>query len=198
MVFLAVVHVRSACLLERAKSDADAFADFYEAYAERVLRFMVRRVLDAEVGMDLMSETFALALERRRQFRGRTAEEEQAWLFAIARNELSHYWRRGRVERDALARVGIEQRELTDRDLERLEERAGVQAIVVELRMALDGLPDVQRRAVERRVVEGHGYKEIATGEGVTQQVARARVSRGLRALASMLREQGVLAEDVL
>jgi RNA polymerase sigma-70 factor (ECF subfamily) len=198
LLFVAVNPSETRCLLERSQSDADAFAEFYDAYAERVLRFMARRVLDTELALDLVSETFAVALERRRQFRGSTAGEEQAWLFAIARSELSHYWRRGRVERDALARIGVERPPLTDRALERLEERAGVQSVVVELQTALDDLPGEQRRAVHLRVIEDQGYEEIADGEGVTQQVARARVSRGLRALASMLKEQGVMAEDVV
>ena len=74
--------------LVRASRDPDAFAEFYEQYAERVLIFMTRRVFDVELAFDLTSETFALALERSEQFRGSTAEEEQGWLFAIARNLL--------------------------------------------------------------------------------------------------------------
>ena len=69
--------------------------------------FLMRRVLDVDTAFDLLSETFATALERRRQFRGGSAEEEQGWLFSIARCELSHYWRDGRVERIALARLGV-------------------------------------------------------------------------------------------
>ena len=64
-----------------------------------MLVYFTRRVLDVDVAFDLLSETFAKALERRRQFRGGSPEEEQGWLFSIARSELSHYWRDGRVER---------------------------------------------------------------------------------------------------
>src|SRR3954470_15333966 len=94
-----------SCALARARTDADAFAAFYASYATRVLVFFARRVFDAEVALDLTSETFAEALQRRGQFRGRLQEEEQAWLFAIARTQLSRYWRRGRVERAALRRL---------------------------------------------------------------------------------------------
>lgn len=158
---------------------------------------MTKRVLDVEVALDLASETFALALERRRQFRGRSAEEEQGWLFAIARNELARYWRRGQVEREALARVGVEVPVLTDKDLELLENRAGVQAIVRELHSALDVLPAANRRAVALRIIEDQPYAAIAAGEGVSQDVIRARVSRGLRELAAQLGRRGILAEDV-
>jgi len=53
---------------------------------------------------------------------------------------------------------------------------------------ALAALPEEQRRAVELRVVQEHGYAEIATMLGISEQNARARVSRGLRALALALR----------
>jgi hypothetical protein len=33
---------------------------------------------------------------------GTSAEEEQGWLFAIARSQLTHFFRRGEVERAAI------------------------------------------------------------------------------------------------
>jgi RNA polymerase sigma-70 factor (ECF subfamily) len=197
MIVVAALRLVQSSLLRKAHADPDAFAEFYDAYAHQVLVFIARRVLDAEVALDLMSETFAKALERRRQFRGHTAEEEQAWLFAIARSELSHYWRRGRVEREALQRVLVDVPPLTDRDLERIEELAGVAGIAAELREALADLPDDQRRAVELRVVEDLGYEDLARVLDVTQQTARARVSRGLRGLAKALRSADALVDVV-
>jgi RNA polymerase sigma factor (sigma-70 family) len=189
-----------ACLLARARTDPHAFADFYEAYADGVFRFVASRVLEAEVALDLTSETFAVALERRLQFRGRSRGEEQAWLYAIARSQLLHFWRDGRVERDALERMTRELpaiRALDETDLERLEQQAGVQAIVSQLGFALRRLPDDQRAAVEMRISADRSYEEIASEQGVSQQLVRARVSRGLRTLASSLNQQGVFAEDV-
>ena len=188
---------RSACLLADAKEDAGAFAAFYDAYAERVLVYFTRRVLDVDAAFDLLSETFAVALERRRQFRGATAEEEQGWLFAIARSELSHYWRDGRVERSALARVGVPVPGLSDPEIERIEDLAGLSALTVELASALEELPEEQRRAVQLRVVDEYGYEAVAGALGVSEQTARARVSRGLRALSLRLGEPEPVLEDV-
>ena len=64
-----------ASILARSVNDADAFAAFYERYIRRVSVYFVRRVLDPEVAVDLTAETFALALERRRQFRGRSEQD---------------------------------------------------------------------------------------------------------------------------
>jgi RNA polymerase sigma factor (sigma-70 family) len=187
---------RSSSLLAQSRDDPDAFAAFYDAYAERVLLFLVRRVLDVDTAFDLLSETFATALERRRQFRGSSAEEEQGWLFSIARSELSHYWRDGKVERVALARIGVGVSGLSDPDIERIEHLAGLNSLVPALHDAMAALPEEQRRAVELRVVEEHGYAEVAVMLGVSEQTARARVSRGLRALARKLPTHAAIMED--
>jgi RNA polymerase sigma factor (sigma-70 family) len=187
---------RSTSLLAQSRQDPDAFAAFYDAYAERVLLFLVRRVLDVDTSFDLLSETFATALERRHQFRGDSPEQEQGWLFSIARSELSHFWRDGSVERLALARVGVPVPGLTDPEIERIEQLAGINELVPALHDAMAALPEDQRRAVELRVVEEHGYAEVALMLGVSEQTARARVSRGLRALARRLRSPAAMIED--
>lgn len=187
---------RSTSLLAQSLQDPDAFAAFYDAYAERVLLFLVRRVLDVDTAFDLLSETFATALERRHQFRGDSAEEEQGWLFSIARSELSHFWRDGKVERVALARIGVGVPGLTDPEIERIEQLAGINDLVPALHDAMASLPEDQRRAVELRVVEEHGYSEVALMLGVSEQTARARVSRGLRALAHRLPKPAAMMED--
>ena len=158
--------------------------------------YFARRVLDVDVAFDLMAETFAAALEHRFQFRGKTAEQEQAWLFSIARSELSHYWRAGRVERSALARVGVPVPGISDPEIERIEDEAGLSEVAAPLQHAMASLPPDQRRAVELRVVEECGYADVAVRLGISEQAARARVSRGLRALALALREQPEMLED--
>ena len=185
----------SASLLVRAQEDPRAYAAFYDAYSDRVLSFLARRVFDPEVAIDLMSETFAKVLERRMQFRGESAAEEQGWLFAIARTELSHYWRSGRVERAALERFAVNVPELDADEFERIEALAGLNSLDGPLLDAVAALPSDQRRAIELRIVEDLGYEEMAAVLAVSEQVARARVSRALRALARMLRD-GVKAKD--
>src|SRR4051812_23174351 len=110
--------------LRRAVDDAAAFDELYDELAERVLVFFSRRVLDGQLALDLTGETFATAFQRRRSFRGATQEEQDAWVFAIARSQLSHYWRRGRVERQALERLGVEVPLVGDEELERIDELA--------------------------------------------------------------------------
>lgn len=171
----------------RAREDPGEFAAFYHAYSDRVLTFLARRVLDPEIAFDLHSETFAKVLERQDQFRGVNAEQEQGWLFTIARTELSHYWRSGRVERAAIERLAISIPALTDAELERVESLAGLSALAPVLSDAMTALPEDQRHAIQLRVIDDLSYPEVAEALQVSEPTARARVSRGLRALAHAL-----------
>lgn len=176
-------------LLVRSVHDADAFHEFYVTYAHRVMVFFVRRLFDADVAADLTGETFALAFERRAQWRGSTVEEEQGWLFAIARSQLTRYCRRGDVEREALRRMGLDPPSLTDTDVDYIERLAGLDHLRQMVREALGSLSDEQAYAVTQRVLSERSYAELADELRVSEQVVRARVSRGLRNLADALDE---------
>jgi RNA polymerase sigma-70 factor (ECF subfamily) len=171
--------------LRRSAEDAEAFRDFYVANAQRLVVFFTRRTLNAEVALDLTGETFAVALQRRRQFRGATDAEAEAWLFAIARSQLSHFWRRGVAERRALEQIGIDAPSVAQFELERIEELAGLPDLRRRVQHAIAGLHPQQAYAVMQRIVAERDYADLANELGVSQDVVRARVSRGLRALAA-------------
>ncbi len=187
--------VAGATFLTRSLGDADAFADFYASYATRVSVYFVRRIFDSEVAVDLTAETFALALERRRQFRGRSAEEEQGWLFAIARSLLHGYWRKGRVEQAAVVRLGLERPSLGTEDIEYLHRQADLEGLRCRLTEALDAVRPDQAAAIRARVLEEREYAEIAAEFRTSPDVIRARVSRGLK---TMQRYLGDRIPDVL
>jgi RNA polymerase sigma-70 factor (ECF subfamily) len=98
-------------------------------------------------------------------------------------------FRRGKVEDRARRRLGMPARELTDADLERVEE-------LVDLERGLDAhtlvgdLPAEQRDAVLARVVEERSYTQIAADLEVSEAVVRQRVSRGLAVLRGRLGEE--------
>lgn len=156
-------------------------------YVDRVVVYFARRTLDSEVALDLTGETFVIALEHRAQFRGSTTHEEQGWLFAIARSELVAFWKSGRVERSALRRLGYEPAESSTEDLEWVERVADLPSLRATVRAALGGLPRDQAYAVTARVVHERAYADLAGELDVSEQVVRARVSRGLRAMAETL-----------
>jgi RNA polymerase sigma factor (sigma-70 family) len=167
--------------------NADEFAELYEREADTVLLFVTRRTLDAEVALDITAETFAQAFSSRRRFRGTTQPEERAWLFTIARRQLARYLRRGHVEQRALVRLGAGVPVAHEDDLREIEEAAQLAELRAVLATELGRLSGGQREALRLRVVEECSYDEVAHTLGISEQTARARVSRGLRTLAGAL-----------
>jgi RNA polymerase sigma factor (sigma-70 family) len=173
-------------LLERiARGDDAAFAAFYRAHLNAVVAFLRRRVADPELAFDLAAETFAVVAARASSYDG--AGEPAAWLYGIARNKLRESLRRGRVEASARVALGLEPIALTDRDLERVEERAAAGG--PELERALAALPEPIRLALLARVVDERGYDEIAAELECSEQLVRQRVHRGLARLRAGLTE---------
>jgi RNA polymerase sigma-70 factor (ECF subfamily) len=166
--------------------DPESLSRLYETHAAVLVRFLARRTLQPEVAIDLVAETFAKAFAHRDQFRGETESEAVAWLFGIARHELSAYFRRGVVDRRAMAALGLEVPALIDADYERVEELADLRAQRVELARALAELSPEHRDALRLRVVEEQSYHDVAKTLGISEQTARARVSRALRALSTL------------
>jgi RNA polymerase sigma factor (sigma-70 family) len=175
--------------------DADDIAELYRDHARDMVAFFARRVLDPEVAVDLTAETFAAALADGGAHRGQSTGEAVGWLYGIARHQLAGWYRRGEVEQRALARLGGERRALTDDELERIEDLAALSAMRERLALRLGALPDDIRAAVELRVIHERSYADVAAALSIAEPAARARVSRGLRALAAELDADGGAAE---
>jgi RNA polymerase sigma factor (sigma-70 family) len=167
--------------------DDMGFSKLYRDAAQDLVIFFARRTYDAETAADLMAETFAKAYLGRRRFRGSTEEEARAWLFGIARRRFAMYIRRGKAERRALRRLGLERPQLVEGEYARIEQLAGLDAMRGTLAEQLSRLAPAQRRALELRIVRELPYPDVAEELGVSEQAARARVSRALRALGSAL-----------
>lgn len=181
--------------LRSSERDPEAFVAFYEHHAKSVLAYSARRVYDPDVALDLTAETFAQAYLSRGRFRGHTDAEAAGWLFRIASRQVARYFRKCAVERRAVTRLGIETVALSDTERDELSELAGLNEARSELRLELQQLSVAQRAALELRVVEELPYREVARRLDISEQAARARVMRGLKALAAAL-SQGTLTEE--
>jgi hypothetical protein len=56
-------------LIIASRRDPRAFRALYDRWAERLLAYFYRRLLDPEVAADLLAETFAVAYQRRGRFK---------------------------------------------------------------------------------------------------------------------------------
>ena len=110
------------------------------------------------------------------------------WLFGIARNLLRQYHKHNRIETAARDRLGLPLAFAESEEYERVDERITAHAMGPALKLAMRALPSEQRRALELRVVQQLSYDEVAGRLGCSQNAARLRVSRALRALGLKLR----------
>ena len=178
---------RDAELVGRiARGDRAAFGELYDRYLPLVLRWSLRETGNRDTAADLAAETFAAALISSPRYRA-SKGAVGTWLLGIARNKLRESRRHKRIEDSARRRVGLDRTELTDADLERVDEMVSLEAGVAEL---FETLPPVLRDAVTQRVIEERSYEEIAEQLSCSESVVRQRVSRGLRTLRSELEER--------
>jgi RNA polymerase sigma factor (sigma-70 family) len=164
--------------------DVDAL---YQRHRDALLVFLVRRTADTEVALDLWAETFAQAVAGRRRFRGGSEAEAAAWLYTIAKRQLALYYRKGKAEQKALNKLGLERPPADDDLIREIEQRAGLEDVRRELTTALAQLSDSVRDAVQLRIVLELPYPDVAAELRISEPAARARVSRGLAALADFL-----------
>jgi len=172
----------------RQRAAPDAFHSEVLGYLEPLFATAMRLTRNRADAEDLVQDTMVRALRFRDRFEPGT--NLRAWLYTILHNT----WRN---------RIRDTAREATDVDSDRIEElaaRADGPAEVdtpermlirstmdVDLKEALDGLPDAFRQAVWLRDVEEFSYAEIAKMLDVPIGTVMSRISRGRRQLYEKL-----------
>jgi len=169
-----------------AARDEAAFTVLYRRYLPVMLRWCLRETGNREVAADLSSEVFAAALISVRRYRSEQGSV-LAWLLGIARNKLLESRRRRRVENSARRRLRLEPVELSDADLDRVDELASLDK---EILVLVERLPEAQREALAAHVIDERSYEEIAAELRCSESVVRQRVSRALRTLRSQMEER--------
>ena len=172
-------------LLKAARQDPQAFRELYERYAAWMRGWFLRHTGSESAALDLTAETFAQAWKAARRFRDEAGGSAGPWLFGIARNLLRQYHKHNRIETAARQRLGIPVAFAECEDFERVDERDEAVGLGPRLRSGVRSLPSEQRRALQLRIVHGLPYEEVAGRLGCSQNAARLRVSRALRALTA-------------
>ncbi|MGH9210893.1 MAG: RNA polymerase sigma factor [Acidimicrobiales bacterium] len=176
-----------AALIAESLRDVARFGEVYDRHIEAVLAFHFRRTGCAETAADLTAETFASAFASRRRFRD-VGVPARAWLFTIARRQLSHYMRRQRVATRARRRLGTDRDvSLDDGDIDRIEALVDFGTVRRTLTEAIRGLPPGQADAVWLRIGQDMSYADVASRLACSEAAARVRVSRGLAHLTAVV-----------
>ena len=172
-------------LVERARTDPEAFGQLYDEHLPAIYGFLYRRCRSHQDAEDLTSHTFHRALERLDAFEWRGLPF-RAWLFRIAHHALIDYYRRDRgpLSLDSLGEAGFEppgeDGRAFDGALARGEQVDAAWAAVADL-------PPMQRRAVTLYFAHGLAHAEVGRAIGRSEAATKQMVYRAVKALRSRL-----------
>jgi RNA polymerase sigma-70 factor (ECF subfamily) len=174
-------------VLQAQAGNSEAFGQLYDAYMERIYRFVYFRVEDQQTAEDITSQVFLKAWSNLERFQfSRTPY--LAWLYTIAHNAVIDHYRTRKVT-TALDDVQLSQpdhSELVETEIDLTVEMQSV-------KVALQTLTDDQQRVLTLKFIEGMSNNEIARQLGKREGAIRALQMRGLQALAKQLEEKMVL-----
>jgi RNA polymerase sigma-70 factor, ECF subfamily len=173
-----------ARLAERIRAgQAQALGELYDRYAGTAFAVALRVVADRTEAEDVVHDAFVAVWRKIDRFdAGRGSL--RAWLLTVVRNRA--------IDRVRARRVSVDVDDADERSLLRTGpnptwEDALRRTSAAEVRTALDGLPDDQRRALELAYFEGYTYREVAAMTGVAAGTAAGRLRLGLAKLRDSL-----------
>lgn len=156
------------------EGSAEAFRILYDAYGQKVYRYCLRIIGDADVANDCFQETFVKIYENRALFKGSSFG---AWLFKIAHNNcMNHIRSKRHTEEIQDVFFANESSEGDDFGLKK------------EIKKALHQLPEALREAIVLREYEELSYSEIAEVLGIDVSLAKVRVFRARIQLKNLLK----------
>jgi len=173
-----------ARLAERIRDgDTGALGELYDRYASMALGTALRVIGDREEAEDVVHDAFVAVWRKIDRFDADRGSL-RAWLMTVVRNRA--------IDRIRARRPGMDLDDADERSLLRTGpnptwEAALRQASASEVRAAMAGLPDDQRRAVELAYFEGYTYREVAELTGVPPGTATGRLRLALGKLRDAL-----------
>ncbi len=176
-------------IVERAKSNAEAFGQLYEANYSVILNYIYRRTLNIAVAEDLTSNTFLKALHALPKYHHRAPF--RAWLYRIATNEIRMYYRKKQKRRVKENEYGLEEEvqrvHFSSDENETEEDRREKMQQYTRLHQCLAALPEHYQTVLVLRYFEGLRYSDIAKVLGKRIGTVKSLISRGLKRLRSLM-----------
>ena len=157
----------------------------------RLRNFIRRRVPDARDAEDILQDVFYKLVEANRLLM--PIEHVTGWLFRVARNRITDLFRKKKPERFSDTAVAGEDGEWLQLEDLLPSPDAGPEALYArnvlfdELELAIDELPDEQRRVFVAHELEGRSFKELAAETGVSVNTLLSRKRYAVRHLRDRL-----------
>jgi len=145
----------------------------------RLRNFVRRRVPDPRDAEDILQDAFYKLVEANRLLM--PIDHVTSWLFRVVRNRITDLFRKKKLESFSSASVTDEDGELLQIEDLVPSPDAGPEALYVrnallhELELALDELPEEQREVFVAHELDGRSFKELAAESGVSVNTLLSR-----------------------
>jgi RNA polymerase sigma-70 factor (ECF subfamily) len=174
-------------LVHKAKSgDSEAFAQLYDAYIERVYRYIYFRVSDGDATEDLVSQVFLKAWENLGRYKTGSSPFI-AWLYTIARNMVIDYYR---ARKDTMP---LEEAAALPSDTQSPDEEAQTRFDLQAMRDALQFLTADQQQVLILKFIAGLPNENIAKIMNKQEGTIRGLQMRALETLSKYMQEKELI-----
>lgn len=162
--------------IQAAQENPAHFQSLYTRYYEPIFRFVFRRTNEEDLTADICAQVFLKALQKIKQYQFKGVPFS-AWLFRIASNEVTQYFRNHQRNRI----VSAEEENLAEmiEELEEVDSEDRRQGLI----KALDQLKEPDLQLIEMRFFEQRTFKEIAEILDLTESNAKVKTYRILQRL---------------
>lgn len=171
-------------LVRRAQQGhSEAFAGLYEAYYDKIYRYVMFKTGDTLEAEDLTEEVFLRMLESIGSFRWQ-GYPFTSWLFRIAHNLVIDYYRKkGRQKNTSLDDAMW----VIESDNVDVDKKLDVELSVEEVKMAMSGLTRLQQEVLSLRFAGGLSVAETAEAMGKKENAVKALQHAAIKKLRTLL-----------
>jgi RNA polymerase sigma-70 factor, ECF subfamily len=173
-------------LVEKAKTNAEAFGELYDHYFAQIYRFVYSRLRDPNAAEDVTSDVFFKALRAIGRYRP-SGHPFSAWLYQISVNAINDHYRSKRPVSSLDGAIGVADtsRAVVDRVLDHVEAER--------IWAAIDSLPPQQRTAMTLKLGEDMKLAQIGQIMGKSEGAVKLLIHRGMIGVRQRL---GVVAVE--
>ena len=150
---------------------------FWEEFHTRLKHFILKRIPDEQSAEDILQEVFLKIHTHIDTLRDE--EKLQSWIYQIARNAITDYYREQRATLELPESLLLPEEPLVGDDV--------VKELIPSIKAMVDSLPDEYRQALILTEYEGLTQRQLAERLGLSFSGAKSRVQRAREKLKVML-----------
>lgn len=187
-------------LVERAKTDAEAFGELYDEFYNPIFGYVLRRTARVDVAQDVTSKVFFKALKNLGQFRWRGVPFS-SWLYRIASHEIANHFRKSKRRQVFLEKVENSvsiANPSTEAELLQVEAELKRHEEYLALHESISRLPLKYQEVVTLRFFEGKQLKEIGEILGKKEGTIKSLLHRGWRNYENLWNRMQPFVRDVV